>query len=528
MALHLTWVFVFGILGNAVSFMVSLAPLPTFYQIYKKKTSEGFQSIPYVVSLFSAMLWIYYALLKKDAMFLITINTFNVFIQIFYIVTYFYYGPKKEKIVTVKLMLLFNVFGFGVIFLSTFFLSNPSIRLLVLGYICMAFALAVFAAPLAIVRKVIKTKSVEYMPFTLSVFLTLGAVMWFLYGLFLKDMNIAVPNILGFIFGVLQMILYAVYRNHPKKTVEESDPKLQLSDHSVIVDASKLGSDVSNNNGRDDALNKFPGRFLIVPWALHWKGLWFIFARYGNVVGAFIANKLSRRGKWFGFVRFGSKVEAERGMEKLNGFVLNGFKLSVQFEKSRGFSRVGGLRNADRETRKWGVSIKQSHQRRPLKGTCTKSRNKLVIFRLKIKKGVREISFRLQKWGMESIKVQHIIGSNDHKEEFQMSSTKEDNFGASSTEVEITEEDPSRTDGNCESIKRSNSDDRIGLARKVKVSLEEHVENNREASKKVDSSVLKNGDVGFNMGSSTDSPATNEVLNHLRNLKEVVEYIFSC
>ena len=71
---------------------------PTFYQIYKKKTSEGFQSIPYVVSLFSAMLWIYYALLKKDAMLLITINTFCCFIQTFYTVTYFYYGPKKEKV----------------------------------------------------------------------------------------------------------------------------------------------------------------------------------------------------------------------------------------------------------------------------------------------------------------------------------------------------------------------------------------------------------------------------------------------
>ncbi|KAK8658983.1 hypothetical protein V6N13_029201 [Hibiscus sabdariffa] len=259
MALHLSWVFIFGILGNAVSFMVSLAPLPTFYLIYKKKTSEGFQSIPYVVSLFSAMLWIYYALLKRDAMFLITINTFCVFIQTFYIVTYFYYGPKKEKIETVKLMLLFNVFGFGVIFLSTFFL-HPSLRLLVLGYICMAFALAVFAAPLAIVRKVIKTKSVEYMPFTLSVFLTLGAVMWFFYGLLLKDINIAVPNILGFIFGILQMILYAVYRNHSKKTVEESDPKLQLSDNPIVVlDVAKHAVEMQGdkgNNGRDDAFNK--------------------------------------------------------------------------------------------------------------------------------------------------------------------------------------------------------------------------------------------------------------------------------
>ena len=42
--------------------------------------------------------------------------------------------------------------------------------------------------------KVVKTRSVEYMPFLLSFFLTLNAVMWFGYGLCKKDYYVAVSN----------------------------------------------------------------------------------------------------------------------------------------------------------------------------------------------------------------------------------------------------------------------------------------------------------------------------------------------
>ncbi|KAL3617579.1 hypothetical protein CASFOL_037900 [Castilleja foliolosa] len=213
--------FVFGLLGNIVSFMVFLSPMPTFYQIYKKKSTEGYQSVPYVVGLFSAMLWIYYAFLKPDTTLLITINSVGCLVQSAYICFYIFYAKRNTRVQTLRALLCLNVIGLGLIVLLTHFYAKESYRADIVGWICLVFSLCVFVAPLFVVRQVIRTKSVEYMPFLLSFFLTLSAIMWFFYGLLLKDYNIAIPNVLGFIFGVLQMVLYAIYRKANKKVIEE-------------------------------------------------------------------------------------------------------------------------------------------------------------------------------------------------------------------------------------------------------------------------------------------------------------------
>ncbi|KAK7316839.1 hypothetical protein RJT34_00593 [Clitoria ternatea] len=238
---HETWAFIFGLLGNVISFMVFLAPLPTFYQIYKKKSTEGFQALPYVVALFSSMLWIYYALVKKDAsLLLITINTFGCVIETTYLSIFLVYAPKKIRLSTIKLLLVLNVFGYGAMLLSTLYFTKGSKRLSVIGWICLVFNIGVFAAPLCIMKRVIKTKSVEFMPFSLSFFLTLNAVMWFFYGLLLNDYYIALPNTLGFLFGIIQMVLYLIYRNAKKVTLEEPVKLQELNGH--VIDVVKLST----------------------------------------------------------------------------------------------------------------------------------------------------------------------------------------------------------------------------------------------------------------------------------------------
>ncbi|XP_019175513.1 PREDICTED: bidirectional sugar transporter SWEET12-like [Ipomoea nil] len=246
MALSGHWVFAFGVLGNIISFIVFLSPLPTFYQIYKKKSAEGYQSIPYVVALFSSMLWIYYAFLKSNATLLITINSFGCLVETIYIGFYIYYANKKARVQTIKMLVLLVIVGFGAVALvSQFLFKSAPVRAQVVGWVCLVFSLCVFVAPLCIVKQVIRTKSVEHMPILLSVFLTVSAVMWFFYGLLLKDINIAVPNVLGFIFGILQMVLYAMYKGKKQEDDEKRLPQVVLPTVVALEEKQKLPKELT-------------------------------------------------------------------------------------------------------------------------------------------------------------------------------------------------------------------------------------------------------------------------------------------
>ncbi|XP_027341976.1 bidirectional sugar transporter SWEET14-like [Abrus precatorius] len=239
-------VFIVGVLGNIASFICFLAPLPTFYRVCKKKTTEGFQSLPYVAALFSAMLWIFYAYIKTGEILLITINAFGCFIETIYLVIYITYCPKKARIFTLKMIFLFN---FGVIFLvillTHVLAKERTARIELLGWICVVLSTSVFAAPLSIIKVVIRTKSVEFMPFTLSLLLTISAIMWLSYGILLKDIYVTLPNIVGITFGTIQMVLYAIYRkNTPVK--DQKQPE-NITDENVNTTVS--GGNQGANTG---------------------------------------------------------------------------------------------------------------------------------------------------------------------------------------------------------------------------------------------------------------------------------------
>ncbi|PIA47707.1 hypothetical protein AQUCO_01400360v1 [Aquilegia coerulea] len=207
--------FVFGVLGNAAALFLFLAPVITFRRILKSKSTEQFSGIPYIMTLLNCLLSAWYGLpfVSPHNLLVSTIN-FTVFS-------------------TVALVSLFALHGNG--------------RKLFCGFAATIFSICMYASPLSIMRVVITTKSVEFMPFFLSLFTFLCGTFWFIYGLLGHDPFVAVPNGFGCGLGTLQLILYAIYRNHNKSGGANSITDNKPVEMDFEMDFQKPGQ-VNNNS----------------------------------------------------------------------------------------------------------------------------------------------------------------------------------------------------------------------------------------------------------------------------------------
>ncbi|KAL3638884.1 Bidirectional sugar transporter sweet1 [Castilleja foliolosa] len=181
----------------------------------KKKSTEQFSGVPYVMTLLNCLLSAWYGLpfVSPNNMLVSTINGTGAVIESIYVLIFLIYAPKKEKVKIVGLLIIvLSVFG-AVVLVSMLALHGNG-RKLFCGVAATVFSIIMYGSPLTIIRLVIKTKSVEFMPFFLSLFVFLCGSSWFVFGLLGKDPFVAVPNGFGSGLGAVQLILYAIYRKN--------------------------------------------------------------------------------------------------------------------------------------------------------------------------------------------------------------------------------------------------------------------------------------------------------------------------
>ncbi|GAB2296120.1 hypothetical protein Dimus_030253 [Dionaea muscipula] len=240
--------FAMGILGNIIALFLFLSPVPTFIRICKKGSVEQYSPVPYLATFINCMIWVLYGLpfVHPNSILVITINATGCLIEVAYLLLFIVYSKDKKRlrviVISVTEIILVGVFATAVLTL----VHGTKHRSQVVGMVAIVGNIMMYAAPLSVMKLVITTKSVEYMPFSISLASFCNGVAWTVYAIRPFDPYMAGPNGVGTIFSLVQLILYATYYKSTKKQMAERNAKAGIGLAEVVVLSGDQSSKVSN------------------------------------------------------------------------------------------------------------------------------------------------------------------------------------------------------------------------------------------------------------------------------------------
>uniref|UniRef100_A0A8B9VPP7 Sugar transporter SWEET1 n=1 Tax=Anas zonorhyncha TaxID=75864 RepID=A0A8B9VPP7_9AVES len=168
---------------------------------------DNIQFPPFLTTKANNLCWLGYGCWKPDWT-LIIINSIGAALQSLYILVYFYYSTTKRQVllkVLTFLALLAAACGY-----FCYFTDKDTLRSHV-GLFCSILTIMMYASPLTDLAKVIRSRSTRCLSFPLTVTAFLASSSWTLYGLWLEDLYITVPNVPGIVTSVVRLWLFWRY-----------------------------------------------------------------------------------------------------------------------------------------------------------------------------------------------------------------------------------------------------------------------------------------------------------------------------
>nr|TKS04286.1 hypothetical protein D5086_0000144870 [Populus alba] len=158
-----------------------------FRRILKHRSTEEFESLPYICTLLNSSLWTYYGIIKTGEFLVATINGFGVVVEIVFLTLFLVFAPPRIRAKTAMLIGILDVGFLAAAMLVCQLLLQGDMKTDIIGFLGAGLNVVMYGSPLAAMKTVVRTRSVEYMPFLLSLFVFLNGGVWTCYAVLKKD-----------------------------------------------------------------------------------------------------------------------------------------------------------------------------------------------------------------------------------------------------------------------------------------------------------------------------------------------------
>lgn len=227
----------FTVLTILSSVALRISPLPDFYRVHKNRMPGELALLPVAALLASNRVVGMYAYMIDDILPLLATNVVGVVLSLGFIWVYHRHAEERAgiyKMCAATVAVVAAVLLYTILAATGATNQTRSQASTVLGWVTIATSVVQFAAPLATVKKVIRTKSSASLPFIMCLLNVINGGLWVAYAAVVSDMFVPAPNVVSVALVITQVALFVMHR--PAKT-----DKIQstTTEYSVVIEMNR-------------------------------------------------------------------------------------------------------------------------------------------------------------------------------------------------------------------------------------------------------------------------------------------------
>jgi solute carrier family 50 protein (sugar transporter) len=209
---------IFGWVGNALALYFYIAPIVPFVKVIKgEMTWKQSPGVLLLCSFLNCILWSDYGLITNQFL-LYLANGLGGTITLIYITIFLIHVADRK----VLLSLFYNFFLICCI-VEIYFVFYYLVPFKVTGIIANIFNVLMYAAPGEKIYQICKGASYQLIPIWSTIGGTAGSAMWMCYGIAQVDYFVIVPNALGVLASIVQIVIFVIYRRKQKNKAQSEE-----------------------------------------------------------------------------------------------------------------------------------------------------------------------------------------------------------------------------------------------------------------------------------------------------------------
>ena len=244
---------IFGWIGTVITICFLSSPFPNFIKLIKKKIQYKEINILIILGNYiSSLVWLIYGY-KISCTQLITCYAIGSFISLIWIWIYLIHMGKQKITLTLICAILLSALTFALYIILSIIIDDKD----TLGEVCFIVCSLSYISPTQLLIKVLNKKDYRIIPIYSAIISSLGFGSWTIFGVFQFSATIIIPNLVGFIFSAMQIILYRVYKN--KKPLDEELGNISNSVIGAVKNVVERTVEIANNMNQNNNQNNAKG-----------------------------------------------------------------------------------------------------------------------------------------------------------------------------------------------------------------------------------------------------------------------------